>query len=75
MYEETATINVKANNALNAVPHPMYGGGASGGAWFLSADNTKAVAVVSGGAPDHVFGAGFTDQTAAMIGYVKNGCQ
>jgi hypothetical protein len=75
MYRETARIFVKAGDAFDAQPHPMYGGGASGGAWFLPTDTTKVVSVVSGGAPDHVYGASFTDVTTAMVAYVKGGCK
>ncbi|CAN7245682.1 hypothetical protein [Neorhizobium sp. LjRoot104] len=75
MYRETARITVQAGTAYDARPHPMYGGGASGGAWFVTADNVhKAVSVVSNGAPDHVYGPSFTQDTADLIAIVKNGC-
>ncbi len=75
MYRETARITVQAGTAYDARPHPMYGGGASGGAWFVTADNLhKAVSVVSSGAPDGVYGPSFTQDTADLIAIVKNGC-
>jgi hypothetical protein len=75
MYRETARITVQAGTAYDARPHPMYGGGASGGAWFVTADNVhKAVSVVSSGAPDGVYGPSFTQDTADLIAIVKNGC-
>lgn len=75
MYRETARITVQAGTAYDARPHPMYGGGASGGAWFVTADNVhKAVSVVSSGAPDRVYGPSFTQDTADLIAIVKNGC-
>lgn len=75
MYRETARIAVQAGTAYDAGPHPMYGGGASGGAWFVTANNVhKAVSVVSSGAPDGVYGPSFTQDTADLIAIVKNGC-
>jgi V8-like Glu-specific endopeptidase len=76
MYEEEARIVVSVGSAFEAQPHPMYGGGASGGAWFVAAkDAGKAVAVVSAGDDEGVYGASFTDVTTAMVAYVKGGCQ
>ncbi|MCQ1833663.1 hypothetical protein [Neorhizobium galegae] len=75
MYRETARIVVQAGTSYDARPHPMYGGGASGGAWFVTANNVhKAVSVVSSGAPDGVFGPSFSADTADLIAIVKNGC-
>lgn len=75
MYRETARIAAQAGTAYDARPHPMYGGGASGGAWFVTADNVhKAVSVVSSGAPDGVYGPSFTQDTADLVTIVKNGC-
>ncbi|MNL79662.1 hypothetical protein D3C87_2063140 [compost metagenome] len=66
---------MQAGTAYDAGPHPMYGGGASGGAWFVTANNVhKAVSVVSSGAPDGVYGPSFTQDTADLIAIVKNGC-
>lgn len=75
MYRETARITVQAGTAFDARPHPMYGGGASGGAWFVSDGAAfKAVSVVSSGAADGVYGPSFTQDTADLIATVKNGC-
>lgn len=76
MYRETARILVKAGNSYDARPHPMFGGGASGGAWFIgSSEPYKAVSVVSAGDADGVYGPAFTKDTADMVAYVKGGCQ
>ncbi len=75
MYRENATVILKAGNAYDARPHPMYGGGASGGAWFIgTGEPYKAVSVVSAGDPDGVYGPAFTQDTADMVTYVKGGC-
>ncbi|MFB9951175.1 hypothetical protein ACFFP0_20200 [Rhizobium puerariae] len=75
MYRETARIMAQAGTAYDARPHPMYGGGASGGAWFVSENAIhKAVSVVSAGSPDGVYGPSFTQATAELVETVKNGC-
>lgn len=75
MYREVATILVKAGNAFDARPHPMYGGGASGGAWFIGdSEPYEAVSVVSSGDPDGIYGPAFTSDTSDMVAYVKGGC-
>lgn len=75
MYREEGTIVLKAGDAYQSMPHPMYGGGASGGAWFVGdSEPYKAVSVVSSGSEDLVYGPAFTQKTQEMIDYVSGGC-
>ncbi|BCH60085.1 hypothetical protein GOZ78_11035 [Agrobacterium vitis] len=76
MYREGATILAQAGTSFEARPHPMSGGGASGGAWFIGDSGSfKAVSVVASGTSDYVRGPVFTDDTTDMIAYVKGGCK
>jgi hypothetical protein len=76
MYRETATIRVKAGAAYDARPHPMYGGGASGGGWFVGTEEPYTlVSVVAAGEPAAVDGPAFTQDTKDMVAYVRNGCK
>lgn len=77
MFMEDPSISVSDATAYEAKPHPMYGGGASGGAWFLPAENKafEIFSVVSNGSPSNVKGPHFTHETEEMIEYVKGGCK
>lgn len=76
MYNEPGKIEVIVGKSYESQPHPMYGGGASGGAWFTgSAAPYTIVSVVSNGNAYSVLGAEFTKDTADMVTYVKGGCQ
>lgn len=76
MYREEGTIVLKAGDAYQSMPHPMYGGGASGGAWFVGeSEPYQAVSVVSSGNETSVYGPAFTQKTQEMIDYVSGGCK
>ncbi len=78
MYKQLATKQAQIGSAYDARPNE-FGGGASGGAWYVGADDTlRAVSVTSGTAVTGTtlaWGAAFTDTTDAMTAYVKGGCK
>ena len=77
MFKEDPSISVSEATAYAAKAHPMYGGGASGGAWFLPTGDKafEIFSVVSNGNPDVVNGPHFKHETEEMIEYVKGGCK
>jgi V8-like Glu-specific endopeptidase len=74
MYRETEKVYARDGDTNEVRPFLMSGDGASGGAWFLKQDQSKAVGVLSVSSMERAYGPSFTDDTVEMVQKVKTGC-